>query len=209
MPDARIPAQEPTLADAFAALPLEAPERSAWPLLAARIDAAQPPSRADRRFRRWLFAAATAAALGAVALLPREIVAPAGPDSASTLAATDAATDAAAGVDPPGIGDDALATGANDLESLMDESARLEFLLQQVGDELAGSASTTALALEFEARVQQLDVALSDPALTVAQRTALWDRRVDLLREYAAVQGTAQWLAAQGQDYDGDLVAVF
>ena len=57
--------------------------------------------------------------------------------------------------------------------------------------------------------MQQLDVALSDPGLTPDQRAALWQRRVDLLREYAGVNGTAQWLAAQGRDFDGDLVAVF
>src|SRR5688572_5757287 len=190
MPDVRIPAQEPTLAEAFSALPLEAPDRSAWPLLAERIAAAQPVPRSETRFRRWLFAGAAAAALGAIALLPRDIATPAGPSPAEPIAANST-------------------TPAGDVGSLMAESARLEYLLQQVSDENAGSASATALALEYEARVQELDVALSDPSLTGEQRTDLWTRRVGLLREYAAVQGTAQWLATQGQAYEGDLVAVY
>ena len=44
MPDARIPAPEPTPAEAFSALPLETPERSAWPLLAARWSGVRPGS---------------------------------------------------------------------------------------------------------------------------------------------------------------------
>ena len=204
MPDDRMPAQEPTLAEAFSALPLEAPVRSAWPQLAARIDAAQKPARADARFRRWLFAGATAAAIAAVAVLPREIVAPIGTTGAPAVATTDLGSD-------PGVATTAAAvdTPPADVDSLMAESAKLEYVLQQVTDETSGSASATALSLELEARVQQLDVALSDPALTIEQRTDLWGRRVGLLRDYVAVQGTAQWLATQGQDYDGDLVAVF
>src|SRR5688500_4370400 len=122
MPDVRIPAQEPTLAEAFSALPLEAPDRSAWPLLAERIAAAQPVPRREARVRRWLFAGAAAAALGAIALLPRDIATPADPAPAAPLVA-DATTPAA------------------DLGSLMAESARLEYLLQQVRDDNAGSAS--------------------------------------------------------------------
>ena len=199
MPDARIPAQELSLAEAFSALPLEAPERSAWPQLAARIDAAQKPARADARFRRWLFAGAAAAAIAAVAVMPREIAAPFGVD----------ATPAVAGTPPAAAATPDAAPAAFDVDSLMAESARLEYVLQQVGNDGGGSASAMALTLELEARVQQLDVALSDPALTAEQRTDLWSRRVGLLRDYVAVQGTEQWLATQGQDYDGDLVAVY
>ena len=194
MPDARIPAPEPTPAEAFSALPLETPERSAWPLLAARIDARPRamPRRSTRQ--RWLLGVAAAAALCAIALLPRDVVAPAGP--ATAVPADVAATRPASADTLP-------------LDALMAESARLEYLIGVVDDGAVGSAAATALALDYEARVQQLDVALSDPGLTPDQRAALWQRRVDLLREYAGVNGTAQWLAAQGRDFDGDLVAVF
>src|SRR5687767_7426438 len=116
MPDVRIPAPEPTIAEAFSALPLEAPERSAWPQLAARIDAAQPPARADARFRRRLFAGVAAAAIAAVALLPRDMVAP-----------IDAPPATVAAGDPAGATPATAAAPAADIDALMAESAQLEF----------------------------------------------------------------------------------
>jgi hypothetical protein len=71
------------------------------------------------------------------------------------------------------------------------------------------SASTTMLSLAFEERVQRVDAALSDPALDDASRQLLWQQRVSLLREYAGVQGTRQWLAAQGATLDGALVSTY
>ena len=53
-----------SLSEALARLPLEAPERSAWPDLSARL-------RANRRRPRWPFAIAAAAALLFVAYAPR------------------------------------------------------------------------------------------------------------------------------------------
>ena len=194
MPDARRPAQGPTFAEAFSALPLETPDRSAWPALATRIAARD--ARASRRGARprWLVGLAAAAALCAVALLPRDVASPAAPTAG--IAAGAVATVPAVDDTPP-------------LDALMAESARLEYLIGHVANDTAGTAAATALALEYEARVQQIDAALSDPALSGDQRAALWSRRVGLLREYAGVNGTAQWLAAQGRDFDGDLVAVF
>src|SRR5688500_4962701 len=164
MPDVRIPTPEPTIAEAFSALPLEAPERSAWPQLAARIAAAQRPARADARFRRWLFAGAAAAAIGAVALLPREMVAPIGAPAGPV--ADSGATSPAPGT----VASGAATAPAASVDALMAESARLEYLLRPVADASGGSASATALALELEARVQQLDVAPADPALAAEQR---------------------------------------
>lgn len=188
MPDARIPEPGPRIAEAFAALPLETPDRSAWPALAARIEAASAPRRRPLH-RHWLFALATAAAVAVIALMPRTLTGPVDTTAPATLAAT--------------------ASEPVPLQALMAESARLEYLLQAVSDDGMATGSFTALALEYESRVQQLDVALSDPKLSSDDRMALWSRRVDLLREYAGLQGTAQWLAAQGNGFDGDLVAVY
>ena len=71
------------------------------------------------------------------------------------------------------------------------------------------SASTAMLGLEFEDRLRQLDVALSSPTLDPQNRLQLWQQRVNLLRDYAGMQGTAQWLATDGETLDGSLVATF
>src|SRR5688572_7407845 len=138
MSDVRIPAPAPTIAEAFAAMPLEAPDRSAWPLLAARIDAAQKPARAETRFRRWLFAGAAAAAIGAVALLPREIVAPIGapvPVADHGDAASPATAVATTGATPA------------DIDALMAESAQLEYLLDRKSTRLNSSHSQISYAV--------------------------------------------------------------
>ena len=46
--DARLPERELTVAEAFARLPLETPERSAWPVLAARLAATEDRPRGPR-----------------------------------------------------------------------------------------------------------------------------------------------------------------
>jgi len=190
MPDARppLPPTGPDIAAALSALPLETPERSAWPLLAERIAAGE---RARRPRARWPFAVAAAAVLFAVLVMPRL---PLQPDAAGVPAPVAVA---------PATADPAA------LDALMAESAQLENLLDAVAGESSTSASATALALEFEAQLQRLDASLSDPDLDTQTRVALWDRRVSLLREFAGIQGTQQWLAAEGDDRDGELVAVF
>lgn len=185
MPDARLPERAPelTVAEAFAGLPQEMPERSAWPLLEQRIAARQPRPRA-----RWPFLLAAAAVLAVAALIPRLLTTPLAPAPA-TVAATP--------VDVP------------DLDALMAESAQLENFITRVANHDVGSANATMLGLEFEDRLQQLDSRLSDPTLARQDRELLWQRRVALLRDYAGLQGTTQWLTAQGQSLDGALVATF
>ena len=184
MPDARLPEQSLPIAEAFAQLPLEAPDRSAWPLLAGRLDAA-----AARRPRpRWPFALAAAAVVLAAIALPR---------------LQPGATPATGPAPLAAVADDAR------LPDLMRESARLEHVIAAVGDDQAGTASALVLGLQLEDELQQLDTSLSQPSLAEADRLQLWQRRVDLLRDYAALQGTRQALAAEGVDLDGNLVAVF
>jgi len=180
MPDARNHDPGLPLAEALQRLPLEAPVRSAWPLLEQRIAAARPRPRA-----RWPFALAAAAVLALAALLPG-LLAP--PPPATPIVAT---------------------APAVDIDALMGESARLEHLVSAVSPQDMASASGTLLGLEFEDRLQQIDIALSDPALGTDGRAALWQLRVSLLREYAGFQGTRQYLAADGSNVDGALVAAF
>lgn len=183
MPDARIPDRGVTVAEAFAALPLEAPERSAWPLLEQRILAAQP-----KRPLRWPFALAAAAVLALAAVMPGMLEkGPAVPT-----------TPFVAAVDNP-----------DPLEALMAESAQLEMFLSVAMADDMDSASSTLLSLAFEDRLQRVDSALSNPDLDAGGRELLWQQRVSLLREYAGVQGTRQFLAAQGATLDGALVSTY
>lgn len=180
MPDARHPDPGLPIAEALQRLPLEAPDRSAWPLLQKRLAASRPKPRP-----RWPFALAAAAVLALAALLPGRIAA------------------------PPAAPDPVVGVAAADVEALMAESARLEHLVSAVSPQGMASASGTLLGLEFEDRLQQIDTALSDPALGPDGRAALWQLRVSLLREYAGFQGTRQYLAADGSTVDGALVATF
>lgn len=177
-----------TLSEAIARLPLEAPDRSAWPLLAERFDAVRTRPRGPR----WPFAlAAAAAAVLALALvlpLPRE-----------QAAVPTADSPAVAGV----------ASEPADLETLMTESAQLEALLATVSRDEMASASTLLLGLELEDRIARVDAALADPGLPDSERDDLWRQRVATLRDYAGLQGTAQWVAVQGDQLDGALVATF
>ena len=96
-----------------------------------------------------------------------------------------------------------------DLETLMAESAQLEALLATVSRDEIGSANTLLLGMELEDRIARVDSTLASPDLSPAERAALWQERVAILRDYASLQGTAQWVAVQGGQHDGALVATF
>lgn len=184
--DTRRPEPGIPLATAIARMPIEAPERSAWPALAERIDALRDRPRSPR----WpfLLAAAAAAVLALVLVLPR--------GTGESPAAT------------PNRRVEAPAQ-APTLDALMGESARLEALLANVSRDETNSASALLLGLELEDRIARLDEALATPGLDQAERTELWRQRVAALRDYAGLQGTAQWVAVQGGRLDGALVATF
>ncbi len=180
--DARLPERELTVAQAFDRLPLDTPDRSAWPALAAHI------ARKQHKRPRWPFALAAAAVLALAALMPGWLA-----QRAPT-------------VDAPFV---AAVQSTDPLDALMAESAQLEHFISAASNDAMESASTTMLSLAFEERVQRVDAALSDPSLDDASRQLLWQQRVSLLREYAGVQGTRQWLAAQGATLDGALVTTY
>src|SRR5688572_13795440 len=126
MDDPEITLPRIPLGQALAALPLETPDRSAWPLLAARI---QP----RRRFARW--PVAIAAGLLALALLPSGWLAdPADAPTANT-APTPSTTASAQRLE---------------LAALMSESARLERLVATASDDGASSGTAAAMSLELE-----------------------------------------------------------
>ena len=181
--DARLPGRELSMAQALGQLPLESPDRSAWPALSAHIAAKKPGRRA-----RWPFALAAAAAVAAVALMPGLLSRNAPP------------------AEPPFV---AAIESSDPLDALMAESAQLEHFISAAGNDAMASANVTLLSLAFEDRLQRVDASLANPSLDDAQRQQLWQQRVSLLREYAGVQGTRQWLAAQGATLDGALVTTY
>lgn len=95
------------------------------------------------------------------------------------------------------------------LDTLYAQSAQLEALVAQTRDENFATGPAAVLADELESRVALIDVSLAQPALATAQRTTLWQKRVDALRQLAGFQSTQRLLAAQGERYDGQLVAVY
>lgn len=181
MPDAHAfgPRDGLAPADAFAALPLDTP-RDAWPAIAAALPARRPPRARIRRAWPWL--AAAAALVLAVALPLRE-------PGVGRLMPADAGT-----APPP------------TLSTLMAQSRDLEALIAGPHDDRAAGGAATLLRLDLEDRLRAVDAGLDavppdDPDLD-ALLHALWQERVQLLYELAALDGAERWLASQGDAYD-------
>lgn len=111
-------------------------------------------------------------------------------------------------LEAPSTADTAVTTPADPLPRLYAESAQLEALVALARDDRVASASGAVLAGELDAHIGLIDAALSQPDLSPAQRSALWQQRVDALRELAGVESTERWLASHGERLDGALVRV-
>ena len=168
---------------ALAQMPLEAPARDAWPMLAARL-------RVKRRAPRWPLALAASLLLGLL-MLPRLAGTPEAPAALASNAAS--------------------STGTRDAQvaTLMAESASLERLVDAAAtNSAAGSASAMALGLAYEDQLHALDAELA--ANTNTKRTLpLWQQRVELLRGVAAVETSRRYVAALGGNFDVALVAAY
>ncbi|WP_019397519.1 hypothetical protein [Pseudoxanthomonas sp. GW2] len=188
--------------EAFAALPLEAPPADAWPKLAPHL---APPRRHPRRALSWAIAACTAALAALPALL---LVRHAGPTqefatpAATTRIPARAAQAGAVGVRADARPDPAAAGGASAagsppahvaLDQLQAESARLEALLAELSVDGPVDGAQLALVLALQAQVGEVDAALAAPALAADARAELWQHRVALLRELAAVASDQRW----------------
>ena len=94
------------------------------------------------------------------------------------------------------------------LAALMSESARLERLISAASDDGASSGSAAALSLVLEDKLTALDAELEagpDPATQLL----LWQERVDLMRNIAAVETSRHFLAAEGGNLDVALVSAY
>lgn len=105
--------------------------------------------------------------------------------------------------------ENAQSVAADPVAALMSESARLESLLASAHDERASSASAVMLGLEIEDRLHAVDSSLAGARLSEPQRLALWQQRVALLRDYAGLETSRRWYAAEGQNLDVALVAAY
>jgi hypothetical protein len=212
--------------DAFGTLPLETPPHGAWQRVAAALPPARVPARSARWRRPVLALAATAFFAAVIPLMhwrdaqtsmpPSQrgpavaAMAPALPDIPARSA--DAEPAAATPVDVsttqriadapsprPAVARPVPARAPAEparLDALYTESARLEAVLAQLPDSSTGNVAALTVSADLQDQVSHIDLALSQPALSEATRTALWEERVDTLRQLTGVEATQRWQVA-------------
>ena len=223
MPDSR--AREPLprdWGDAFGGLPMETPPEGAW----QRVAIALPPAPDHRtRWRRPALALAATAFFAAVvpllhwrttvdSPLPSQpaplpeiatsapvVETPKPPARASIAAeAQDASTSARAPASRARqTPERALQARQHDparLDALYTESARLEAVLAQLPDTTVGNVAMLAVSADLQDQVAHIDLALSQPTLQESARAALWQQRVDTLRQLTGVEAIQRWQVA-------------
>lgn len=94
------------------------------------------------------------------------------------------------------------------LETLYSASAQLETLLTLTRDTRVESGPAATLAGAFDAELATIDAQLAQPGLAAAQQQALWQARVDALRQATGFETNQRILSAQGRRYDGALVSI-
>ena len=210
--------------DAFGGLPLETPPEGAWQRVAIALPPA-PASDHRTRWRRPALALAATAFFAAVvpllhwrttvhsplpsqpAPLPEvatsaPLVATPEPPARASIAAEaqDASTSARAPASRARqTPERALQARQHDparLDALYTESARLEAVLAQLPDTTVGNVAMLAVSADLQDQVAHIDLALSQPALQESARAALWQQRVDTLRQLTGVEATQRWQIA-------------
>lgn len=132
----------------------------------------------------------TATTVATGALRSPEVAVEPAPEAATRIAATpEPASRTRTAADPPA--DTAVA-------GLQRESAHLEALLALARDDSVGSAGAVLLADAFDGRLAGIDALLANPGLADEEREALWQARVDTLRQATGFTSTQRLLAAQG-----------
>lgn len=225
MPDSRSREPMPRdWGDAFGALPLEAPPHGAWQRVAAALPPARVPARPVRWRRPVLAMAATAFFAAVIPLMHwRDAQTPMPPSQrAPGVVATAPAlpdiparsADAEPAAAPVGVSTTQRIADAPSarpaiarpvprapteparLDALYTESARLEAVLAQLPDSSTGNVAALTVSADLQDQVSHIDLALSQPALSEATRTALWEERVDTLRQLTGVEATQRWQVA-------------
>lgn len=192
MPDATHPHTHAAPRDwqgAFAALPLDRPDRDAWSDIARRLPA-------SRHRARWPALLAIAAAAVLAVVVPMRLM---GPTSSGTPAITTPPAVAGAPATQP-------ATPIDPLEQLYAQSAQFEALLAIARDDRVSSGAAVEVAAGLDTELARIDAQLREPGLSRERQLALWRARVDVLESIVGFEGTRRWLAVHGQRYDGALV---
>jgi hypothetical protein len=189
------------LADALRALPLQAPDVSAWPQLAAKLRQSaidHRESKASERVRRFVIPAALAATLAGVFLVAYR-------DHDSRLPIAGSAT---ATVSMPGASSSSNSakvsnvhnaeSHAEQVDALQQRSQALESWLRETGSAATPlQGQDLAAATEIENLIGLVDVELSAPR--EMPNANLWQRRVALLEDLSALRYSNYQLAAGGR----------
>jgi hypothetical protein len=179
-----------TLGEALRALPLAAPPGDEWTLLRERL---RPLPTRPSAWRRYALPAALAAALAGAFVVLR---APQPPAPATITHA--AASSSTNGTEADRIHDAQHAASPARLAQLQQRSQALERWLRDTGRDAAPlQGQDLAAAAEIENLIGLVDVELAAPRQVRAQ--ALWQRRVGLLEDLAALRYSNYRLAAGGQ----------
>ncbi|WP_156383429.1 hypothetical protein [Pseudoxanthomonas sp. Root65] len=217
--------------EAFGALPLEAPPEGGWQRIAAALPPARTSVRRARWRRPALALVATGFFAAVIPLMhwrnvqttPPPLQRPAVVAATTTPAPADerlptaadampTASVATANVVPSRVarapatsrprvqaGHDAAPAR---LDALYTESARLEAVLAHLPDSGTGNVAALAVSADLQDQVAHIDLALSQPALPDVTRTALWEQRVDTLRQLTGVEATQHWQVALNDSAD-------
>jgi hypothetical protein len=186
------------LAQALRELPMRAPDRSAWPELAAALRGAQAKPRSRRRYRlpAALAAGIALACIAAFALHHRAsesqpIVATIAPPAASNV------DNAANGTNVKNATLQKPIDASARLAALQTRSQELERWLHDTDRAAAPlSGQDFAAAAEIEDMIGLVDVQLE--AAPHEHETALWRRRVTLLEDLTALRYSSYTLAERG-----------
>lgn len=189
--------RELNLAAALRALPLQAPERSAWPQLAAQLRQSHAAGRNAVRaepFRRFAVPAALAAALATVFVVAYKSREGSMPVPVATVApaAASSNTDSAKAGNVKNT-----ATDAAQLATLQQRSQDLERWLRDTGETaMPLQGQDLVAATEIENLIGLVDVELAAPQ--EMRDAALWQRRVALLEDLSTLRYSNYELAAGG-----------
>jgi len=180
-----------TLGEALRALPLAAPPGDEWTPLRERL---QPLHTRPSAWRRYALPAALAAALAGAFLILRTP-----PASAPATVAHVGASSSTNGTQAVQLHNAQNAANQPDrLAQLQQRSQALERWLRETGRDAAPlQGQDLAAAAEIENLIGLVDVELAAPRQTRAP--ALWQRRVGLLEDLAALRYSNYRLAAGGQ----------